>query len=97
MSDQPTRRRALIVSDFTDAGTGESFTAGAEPMIEAGAFANYEAAGLVTTPTPRAAAKPASTPRRKRAGAKPATTPLADMKPDMREPVTPSHASEPAA
>lgn len=57
MSDA-TRKRAEIVSSFNDAGTGESFTAGDTPMLDAGVFANYEAAGLVRTPG--AASKPST-------------------------------------
>lgn len=39
--------RAHVLSDFTDAGTGERFTAGKSVDIETGSFGNYEAAGLV--------------------------------------------------
>ena len=50
-------KKAFINRDFNDAGTGASFTASTEgkpetmPDIEAGAFVNYEAAGLVRKPT----------------------------------------------
>jgi hypothetical protein len=91
MSDQPKRRKALIVADFTDAGTGERFTAGAEPMLDAGAFANYEAAGLVTAPVPaapRATPKPRT--RRKPAPKAPAPAPAP-------LPVPATEASDPAA
>jgi hypothetical protein len=77
-----TRKRAEIVSDFTDHGTGESFTAGDTPLIETGAFENYEAAGLVRTPSPAPpkpprkpkAEKPARKPAARKAGAAPAPT-----------------------
>ena len=42
---------AFIIKDFKDEGTGENFTASTVPDIEAGAFANYKAAGLVRVPT----------------------------------------------
>lgn len=44
-------KKAFVIHDFTDSGTGESFEAGSTPMIEVGAFANYEAGGLIRTPT----------------------------------------------
>lgn len=68
MSETP-KKRAEIVSAFTDHGTGERFEAGATPLIDAGAFANYEAAGLVRTPSTKKAADtkaPAKKPIRKR-------------------------------
>ncbi len=40
-------QKAFVISNFSDAGTGERFEAGATPSIEAGVFANYKAAGLV--------------------------------------------------
>lgn len=53
----PAKKKAHIISSFEDAGTGESFTVDDTPMIEAGAFTNYEAAGLVrAAPTQRKAA-----------------------------------------
>lgn len=58
----PAKKKAHIISSFTDAGTGESFTAGATPMIEVDTFANYEAAGLV---------RPAAVERKPKAPAKP--------------------------
>jgi hypothetical protein len=59
MSDTTTKKRALIKRDFEDAGTGESFTKGDTLLIDAGAFGNYEAAGLVATPpAKKAPAKP---------------------------------------
>ena len=42
--------KPTVVRDFTDAGTGESFTKGATPDFESGALINYQAAGLVTKP-----------------------------------------------
>lgn len=73
MSD-PQKKRALILRSFKDEGTGESFEKDATPMIDAGAFGNYEAAGLVGTPPPakKAAAKTAPKAARKPA-AKPAS------------------------
>ena len=70
------KRKALIVASFRDAGTGESFTADDTPMIDAGAFANYEAAGLVRAPdperAPRKRAKPSAGRRRTSAARSPA-------------------------
>lgn len=40
-------RRAKILRDFKDAGDERRFTAGETVEISDGAFANYEAAGLV--------------------------------------------------
>ncbi len=48
------RKRAFIVSSFTDAGTRKSYVAGTTRKIPAGAFANYEAAGLVLEKAPAA-------------------------------------------
>lgn len=48
---EPQRKRALVLRSFNDAGTGESFEAEKTVMIDAGAFANYEAAGLVSAPS----------------------------------------------
>lgn len=54
MSD---KKKAFIVRDFTDAGEERNFTASEAgkpdtmPEIDAGAFANYKAAGLVREPT----------------------------------------------
>lgn len=59
MSDS--KKRAEVITSFKDEGTGERFEAGATPLIEAGAFDNYEAAGLVRAPT--ASAKSAVAPR----------------------------------
>lgn len=39
--------RAHVIRDFNNSGTGERFTEGKTVEIEAGEFANYEAAGLV--------------------------------------------------
>ncbi|HEY0130114.1 MAG TPA: hypothetical protein VGB57_01830 [Allosphingosinicella sp.] len=64
-----TRKRAVIVSSFNDAGTGKNYVAGSTRMIAAGAFANYEAAGLVREPAPRQVRPKAST--RSKAKAKP--------------------------
>jgi hypothetical protein len=60
---ETTKKRAEIISTFTDEGTGQRFTAGDTPLIEAGAFANYEHAGLVRAPA--VAAKPADKPKAK--------------------------------
>lgn len=61
MSDAKTKR-AFVLSDFSDAGTDEIHLKGTTPTIEAGAFANYEAAGLVRAATADDAkpAKPAA-------------------------------------
>lgn len=83
MPETPARKRAEIVRSFTDAGTGESFTAGETPMVDAARFANYEHAGLVrhapATNAPaerRKSAAKAARPRTKRAKA-PAAVPAA--------------------
>lgn len=53
------RKRAVIVKSFTDAGTRERFTSGETALIDAGAFGNYEAAGLIRAATaePKSASK----------------------------------------
>ncbi len=57
---------AFIIRDFKDAGTEQEFTGGKIEAIDAGSFANYEAGGLVRTPTAddkkAASATPAPTP-----------------------------------
>ncbi len=59
MSDP--KKRAEIISSFTDRGTGKSYTAGTKPLIESGAFGNYLAAGLVRAAAiAEAKSKPAS-------------------------------------
>ncbi|RST30160.1 hypothetical protein HMF7854_04455 [Sphingomonas ginkgonis] len=61
MAEKTTKTKALVLRDFTDAGTGENFTKDATPSIESGVFANYEAAGLVgRCDTKAATASPAS-------------------------------------
>jgi hypothetical protein len=63
-------KRAHIVADFNDIGTGEAFKAGDTPLIEAGAYANFEAAGLVRAPdAPKPT--PSATAKRKPAASKP--------------------------
>jgi len=69
MSDKP-KKRAHILRSFRDDGTGERFTAGTTPLVDAGAYANYEAAGLVGAPPPAAAAKAKSKPKAKSKAAK---------------------------
>ena len=51
MTDRPKTKSAFIIRDFNDAGDERNYTAGAIEQIEAGAFGNYEAAGLVRAPT----------------------------------------------
>jgi hypothetical protein len=48
---EPQRKRALVLCPFNDVGTGEKYEAGATVMIDAGAFENYEHAGLVSAPS----------------------------------------------
>ena len=48
MSDTPRRKRAHVISDFNDVGTGERHAAKSTPMLEEGVFENYRAAGLVS-------------------------------------------------
>jgi hypothetical protein len=51
-----TKKKGYILRDFNDAGTGESYTAGSDPvLIDAGAFANFAAAGLVSASAPEGA------------------------------------------
>jgi hypothetical protein len=58
MSDTPTMISAIVTRDFRDDGTKRNFTASDKPVqIEEGAFANYEAAGLVTAAPADTAAK----------------------------------------
>ena len=47
-------KKAVVLSDFNDAGTGKNFTKGDQPELEEGVFANYEAAGLVEAATAKA-------------------------------------------
>jgi hypothetical protein len=88
MSDTP-KKKALILTSFTDSGTGESFEAGATPMISVGTFSNYEAAGLVGTPLP-AKPKPVTKPKVK---ATPKAAPRAPS-PVPSAPAPPANASE---
>ncbi|APZ98068.1 hypothetical protein BWQ93_05925 [Sphingopyxis sp. QXT-31] len=85
MTDSP-KKRAFIIASFNDNGTGESFTAGETPLIDAGAYGNYEAAGLVGTPpvaskpakakaAPKKAAKPKAKPAARTPSPAPAPTP----------------------
>ncbi|WP_260597814.1 hypothetical protein [Sphingomonas endolithica] len=83
MSDDK-KKRALILSTFTDAGTLERFTEGDTPLLDAGVFANYEAAGLVGAPTPTPAAKP----RR--------AAPKNTKRPTPKTPAAPAPAVDPA-
>lgn len=46
MADTKTRR-GVALGKFRDAGTGETFEKGATVNLEAGAYGNYERAGLV--------------------------------------------------
>lgn len=71
MTDTP-KKRAFIVRNFTDEGTRESFTKGDTPLIDAGVYDNYEAAGLVSAPpvikakrAPKPAAQPKDKPKAK--------------------------------
>lgn len=49
-----TTKSAKPLRDFTDAGTGESFTKGKAHDFEAGAYDNYLAAGLIEVPASEA-------------------------------------------
>lgn len=42
-----TRKKALVVKSFKDAGTGRSFTEGETPSLTEGQYLNYFAAGLL--------------------------------------------------
>ena len=79
-----TKKRAYIARRFTDRGTGETFAAGATPLLDAGTYANYEAAGLIGTPlpAPKIATKPKPTTKDKPASktkAKPKAAPAPVM------------------
>lgn len=107
MTESP-KKRALIVRNFKDEGTGQRFEKDATPLIDAGAFANYEAAGLVTTPPPtKAAAAPkapaapksakATKPRAKaKAASKPKSKPTAPAAP-AAAPIAPAQPDTPPA
>ena len=56
MSSTP-KKRALVLSSFSDKGTGEEFTKGQKALLDAGVFDNYKAGGLVKE-DPAAKAKP---------------------------------------
>lgn len=59
------KKRALIVRAFRDAGTGKDYRKGDKPLLDSGAFANYAAAGLVTeapSPKPKVAPEKAEQP-----------------------------------
>jgi hypothetical protein len=78
---EPKTKRAFVISDFTDIGTDTRHVAGTTPMIETGAFGNYEAAGLVRAPTAadaKAPAKPKARPAKK---AKAVVAPAAPVAP----------------
>lgn len=67
MTDTP-RRKAEVISTFTDIGTGETFEKDSSHLLEAGRFENYETAGLVRAPVvsvPSTAPKKAAKPKRK--------------------------------
>ncbi|TCP91889.1 hypothetical protein C8J42_103581 [Sphingomonas sp. PP-CE-1A-559] len=88
----PKTKRAFVISDFTDIGTDTRHVAGTTPMIETGAFGNYEAAGLVRAPTAadaKAPAKPKTRPAKKaKAVAAPApAAPPASSQADAPPPV----------
>jgi len=53
------KKKGHALKTFTDAGTGETFEGGKEHEFEAGALANYEAAGLIGKPEPASKDKPA--------------------------------------
>lgn len=54
-----TPKKGFALRDFNDAGTEQSFKKGAAVELDAGTYANYEAAGLVSDkkPEPKAAAE----------------------------------------
>ena len=97
MTDSP-KKRALIVRNFKNEGTGESFAKDTTPLIDAGAFANYEAAGLVTTPpTAKAAtATKGAKPTKARTKAKVASKPKSKPTP-APAPVAPAQPDTPPA
>lgn len=54
------KKKGFVPSTFNDAGTGETFEGGKEHEFEAGAYANYHAAGLIgEKPAEEAAKAPA--------------------------------------
>jgi hypothetical protein len=93
------KKRAEIVSSFTDHGTGESFTANTTPLIDAGAFANYEAAGLVRAPSsaPKAASKPKSATKPKPSKSKTGRKSASRAKAPTPAPVIPAVPAAPAS
>lgn len=73
----PDKKKALVLRNFNDAGTGDRFTKGDTPLIDAGAFANYVAAGLIEPaqrPAPAPTRRPASR-AAKKSSAKPSPAP----------------------
>lgn len=66
------KKTGHVPATFTDAGTGQTFEGGKDHLIDAGSYANYEAAGLVHEPAAKTARTPAkvkSTPRKSRSKA----------------------------
>ena len=51
----PAKIAGIPTRDFNDAGTNERFTKNKQHDFDAGAFRNYEAAGLVKKPAEKAA------------------------------------------
>jgi len=60
VSTAPKIKAGVPVRDFSDAGTGKSFSAGKSHDFELGEHANYLAAGLIADPDAKAPAKPAA-------------------------------------
>lgn len=54
------KKSGLVSATFHDAGTDETFEGGKEHSFEAGAYANYAAAGLIEPVKPKVPAKTAS-------------------------------------
>ncbi|HET7255564.1 MAG TPA: hypothetical protein VFJ46_17545 [Xanthobacteraceae bacterium] len=95
----PARKKAHIVKSFTDAGTGESFKAGDQPLLDPGAFENYKAAGLARVPDATSApAKPKGAAKsRPSSSRKPAARPATAKSSTAKAPPAPSGETAPSA
>jgi len=62
MSDS-TKKRALALRNFKNEGTGENVKKDTTLLLDAGTYANYLAAGLISEKVPEKAAKVEAEPR----------------------------------
>jgi hypothetical protein len=72
------KKSGHVPATFNDIGTGETFEGGKEHSFEAGAHANYLAAGLIEVPAakPKPAAKRAARPAKRSARPTPSVAPV---------------------